>query len=138
MAQIAALVLADGQATPVNHTFAPLGTDSTGVAKWVDRSGGIAIGYPTVTMQVREPSKSVRNYKVTRRIVLPILEQTSPSTATGIQPAPTVAYNLIQDVTWVLPERSTLAQRQDLLAFAKNFDANAVLTEAVKNYDPAY
>jgi hypothetical protein len=97
--------------------------------------GGIAIGYPSITLQVREPSKNSRAYKVTRRVVLPVLEVTAPSTATGIQPAPTKAYDLICDTTFVLPERSTIAERQNLLAYAKNFDANAVMQEAVKNYE---
>jgi hypothetical protein len=138
MSAIAALTLADGQASPVNHTFSPVKVDAAGVAKWVDRVGGIALGYPTITMSVREPSKGSRNFKVTRKIVIPVLEVTSPSTATGIQPAPTLAYNLIQNTEWVLPERSTLAQRKDLIAFAKNFDANAVLTAAVQDNDAVY
>lgn len=138
MTAIAALTLADGQATPVNKTFSPVKVDAAGVAKWVDRSGGIALGYPTITMSVREPSKGSRNYKVTRKLVIPVLEVTSPSTSTGIQPAPTLAYNMLQTVEWTLPERSTLSQRNDLIAFAKNFDAHVVLTEAVKNFETVY
>jgi len=138
MTAIAALTLADGQATPVNHTFSPVKVDAAGIAKWVDRSGGIALGYPTITMSVKEPSKGSRNFKVTRKLVIPVLEVTSPSTTTGIQPAPTLAYNMIQNVEWVLPERSTLAQRSDLIAYAKNFDALAVSTEAVKNFETVY
>lgn len=56
----------DGQATPVAHTFSPVSIDAAGIAKWVDRVGGISIGFPTVTLSVREPSKSSRAYKVTR------------------------------------------------------------------------
>lgn len=138
MTAIAALTLADGQATPVNKTFSPVKVDAAGVAKWVDRSGGIALGYPAITMSVREPSKGSRNYKVTRKLVIPVLEVTSPSTMTGIQPAPTLAYNMIQTCEWTLPERSTLSQRNDLIAFAKNFDASVVLTEAVKNFETVY
>ncbi len=135
MTAFAALTVNDGLATPVAHTFSPVKIDAGGVAKWVDRSGGIALGFPTITMSVREPTSGSRSYKVTRKIVVPVLEVTSPSTATGIQPAPTKAYDLIQNTEWVLPERSTLAQRQDLIAYAKNFDALAVLTDAVKNFD---
>jgi hypothetical protein len=40
---------------------------------------------------------------------------------------------------FVLPERSTLAQRKDLLAFAKNYLANAsVITAAVENFETVY
>jgi hypothetical protein len=138
MTAIAALTLADGQATPVNHTFNPVNIDQAGIAKWADRSGGIALGYPVVSFSLRAPSKTSRNYKVTAKVVTPVLEVTSPSTSTGIQPAPTKAYDLICNIDMTLPERSTLAQRNDLLAYAKNVLANAVLTAAVQSFESVY
>lgn len=138
MTAIAALTLADGQATPVNHTFSPVGIDSASIAKWADRSGGIALGFPTVTFSIRQPSKASRNYKVTAKVVTPVLEVTSPSTATGIQPAPTKAYDLLVSMDFVLPERSTQAQRKDLLAFVKNYLASSVITSAVQDFEAVY
>jgi len=139
MTAIAALTLADGQGTPVNHTFNPVNIDNVGVAKWADRSGGIALGFPTVSFSLRNPTQSSRAYKLTAKVVTPVLEVTSPSTASGIQPAPTLAYNLIATLDMVLPERSTVAQRKDLLAFLKNYLANAaVMTAAVENFEAVY
>lgn len=138
MTALAAVTVQDGKATPVNHTFSPVNVDAAGIAKWVDRIGGISIGFPSITLSVREPSKTSRNYKVTRKVVYPVLEVTSPSTATGIQPAPTKAYELTSIQEWILPERSTAADRADLIAFCKNFDALPVLQSAVKDYDPVY
>lgn len=138
MSAIASLVINDGQATPVAHTFSPVNIDSLGIANYADRSGGIAIGYPRVSLLVREPSKTSRVYKVTAKVTTPILEQTSPSTATGIQPAPTKAYDLTCVVDMMLPERSTLAQRKDLLAYVKNLLANAVMTSAVQDFEAVY
>jgi hypothetical protein len=138
MTAIAALTLADGQATPVNHTFNPVNIDQAGVAKWADRSGGIALGFPVITFLMRNPSKTSRNYKVTAKVVVPVLEVTSPSTASGIQPAPTLAYNLTAAIEMVLPERSTLGQRNDLLAYVKNALANAVITAAVQSFESVY
>lgn len=138
MTAIAALMLADGLATPVNHTFSPVDINE-GVAKWADRSGGIALGYPVVTFSTRQPTKGSRAYKLTAKVVTPVLEVTSPSTSSGIQPAPTLAYNLVGTFEMVLPERSTLAQRKDLLAYFKNFLANAtVVTAAVENFESVY
>jgi len=138
MTAIAALTLNDGQATPVAHTFAPVDINA-GVAKWADRAGGIALGYPVVTFSMRQPTKASRNYKVTAKVVTPILEQTSASTSTGIQPAPTKAYDLVGNIEFILPERSTLAQRNDFLAYVKNFLANAaVITPAVQNFESVY
>ena len=136
MSAIAAIVIADS--VPVNHTFSPVNIDSTGIAKLADRVGGIALGFPVITQSLRSPSKTSRNYKMTVKVVTPVLEITSPSTATGIQPQPTKAYDLIATVDIVLPERSTVLQRSDLLAYLKNYLANAVVTNAVTNFEAIY
>jgi hypothetical protein len=73
MTAIAALTLADGQGTPVNHTFSPDGIDGAGVAAWVDRSGGIALGFPKITLSMRSPSKTNRNYRMVAKVVVPVL-----------------------------------------------------------------
>lgn len=139
MTAIAALTLADGQATPANHTFNPVGISPDGVASWADRSGGIALGYPVVSVRMKTPSAGSRNYRITAKVVTPILEVTSPSTASGIQPAPTKAYDLIGTMEFVIPERSTLAQRKDFIAFVRNFLATAsVITPAVNDFENVY
>jgi len=113
----------------VDSTLNPEGINPLGIASWVDRSGGIAIGYPRLTMSVRAPTKASRIYKVQAKLVLPTLEQTSPSTATGIQPAPTKAYDCTCVMEFFLPERSTLAERQKLFSevaslFARTINAS--------------
>jgi hypothetical protein len=106
----------------VDSTLSPEGINPQGVAKWVNRSIttpnplGVAIGYPALTMSVRPPTKASRISKVTVKLVLPTLEQTSPSTMTGIQPAPTKAYDCSCVMEFMLPERSTLAERQALFS----------------------
>lgn len=95
----------------VDTTLNPEGISPQGIAAWVDRSGGIAIGYPRLTMSIRPPTKASRVYKVTAKLVQPTLEQTSASTMTGIQPAPTKAYDCLGIMEFFLPERSTLAER---------------------------
>lgn len=128
--KISTTVLTTDAAVSVDKTFDPEGGFSpNGVVRWVDRSGGIAIGYPVFSMSVRPPSKVSRVYKVTAKLSLPTLEQTSASTATGIQPAPTKAYDCQCVMEFMLPERSTLAERQALLAhvhslFASNINAS--------------
>lgn len=139
MSAIAPIVINDGKATPVAHTFAPVTINSAGVASWADRSGGISIGFPQLTYSLKNPTTGSRSYKLTAKVVLPVLEQTSPSTATGIQPAPVVGYNLLANIELVLPERSTLADRNDLIAFVRNYLANAaVITAGVQNYETVY
>lgn len=136
----------------VDKTFDPEGFILPGVARWVDRSGGIAIGYPAFTLSVRPPTKASRVYKVTAKVSLPTLEQTSPSTATGIQPAPTKAYDCQCIMEFMLPERSTLVERQALLSHVRSFFATTIqasdalptdstgspLTAAVSNFDAPF
>lgn len=138
MPAIANMTINDGATTPVAHTFAPVNIDANGVAKWADRSGGIALGFPLVSQCVRVPSKTSRNYRVTVKVATPVLEVTSPSTASGIQPAPTKAYDLLATMELVLPERSSLAERKNLIAYMKNYLANAVITAAVENFEAVY
>lgn len=110
----------------VDTTLNPEGINSQGVAAWVDRSGGIALGYPRFTMSVRPPTKASRIYKVQAKLVLPTLEVTSPSTSTGIQPAPTKAYDNTMVMEFFLPERGTLAERQRLFSLAASLFARLV------------
>lgn len=138
MTAIAALTLADGQATPANKTFSVAGV-TDGVAKWENRAGGIPVGFPVVTFSMRRPTKGSANYKVVAKVQLPVLEQTSPSTATGIQPAPTKAYDLFATVEFTIPTRSSKAERSDLLAFVKNFLTNAaVVPPALQDFEPVW
>jgi hypothetical protein len=107
-------------AVSVNKTFDPQGFVLPGVARWVDRSGGIAIGYPTVTLSNRLPTKTSRLNKVVVKLVIPTLEVTAPSTATGIQPQPTKAYDHTVVMEFILPERGTEAERIALMNQARS------------------
>lgn len=137
MAAIATLALNDGASTPVSHNFDPVNIVGD-LASWADRSGGIALGFPKITHSLRTPNGNSRNYRLQVKVVTPVLEVTSPSTSTGIQPAPTKAYDLLANIEFVLPERSTLQQRKDVLAFAKNLLSNTVVTSAVNDFESVY
>lgn len=126
MPAIASFVLNDGQATPVAHTFTPTGPDKNGVMYFQDISGGIPIGYPTVSIDLKSPrsanagqsSQANRVYRATVKIVVPVLESgTSASTITGIAPTYTKAYDVVMKAEAIIPERSSLQSRKDVLAF---------------------
>jgi hypothetical protein len=110
----------------VDSTLSPQGISPLGVAEWHDRSGGVAIGYPRLTMSVRPPTKASRIFKVQAKLELPTLEQTSASTMTGIQPAPTLAYKCASIMEFFLPERSTLLERQTLFSRTASLFARTV------------
>lgn len=117
----------DGETTPVAHTFNPAEDGDLDIFE--DKSSGIAIGFPLITVRFRRPvgpgNGSVsdaknRVYRVQLNFSWPVLEVTSASTGTGIQPAPTVAYVLRSNQEWILPERSTLQNRKNLRAIVYN------------------
>lgn len=134
MAQQLAITLTDAAATPVNRVFAPAKRDGD-VYRWDYRGSGIIAAYDQLTISTRLPSKSSKATKVTMRLACPTMEQTSASTATGIQPAPTVAYTSIGEISLVLPERSNLQDRKNVLAMMRDLIDEALTTAVVETYD---
>lgn len=134
------IVLADAQATPVNHTFVPQGPDANGVEYLTDYSQSNAIGYWKISIQTVAPNQpkagedsSGRTYRVKVGLHEPVLETLSNSTVSGILPAPTVAYVPRAFVEYVLPERSALSQRKDLWKMTHLLAANAQIQDFVEN-----
>lgn len=146
MPALAPIVINDGASTPVAHTFNPSGPDKNGVTYLYDRSGGIAIGFPSLALDLREPlpakagqaSYANRIFRATAKVVFPVLEVTSPTTGTGIQPAPTKSYDMTVKIEFLLPERSSLQNRKDILAYAKNILANGNMTSLVQDLEAIY
>lgn len=97
--------------------FDPCGYPTPGVARYEARAGGIPIGFPTYTQSLRRPTKAAPAYKVVGRLTVPTMEVTAPSTATGIQPAPTPAYSLLANIEVALSERCTSAERIAFLSY---------------------
>lgn len=139
MPAIGNIVINDGATTPVAHTFAPVNIEGI-TARYADRSGGIPVGYYTLDISLRQPVSSSQEpmYLATLRVKLPVLEQTSPSTATGIQPAPTVAFTMISETKYWMSERSSLQNRKDINALHKNALANAAWTAVIENLETIY
>lgn len=137
MGQIANVSLTDGAATPVTRVFNPVNKINDNTFKWVNRAGGIPIGFDRLTIMQR-PGDGKGATKVAIRLVTPILEVTSPSTSTGIQPAPTVAYEPLANIEFVLPDRSSKQNRKDLLAMIRDCLSEAVITTLVEDLDFVY
>jgi len=130
---LATLVLADGQASPVDHSFTM--KSEFPIATWNERLG-IAIGEPVVTIQALQPTAKRRSQKTTLRVTVPILETISGD-AGGYTPAPRVAYTMWGETSFVCPDRSTLSQRKDLYAFMTNALAKAMFKAMVTDQAPA-
>lgn len=137
MPAFANVVLNDGQATPVAHTFGPNVLNNE-LASYQDRSSGISLGYPVLTVTASDPKSPNGVSKVRMKVVVPILETATGTSTGGFAPAPTKAYDLTYDGTFFLPARATLAQRKDIRAYAQNLLANAITTALVETQEKVY
>lgn len=82
-----------------------------------------------------DSSAKKRSYKCVYTIDVPTMESTSAATGTGIAPAPTVAYVHSSRTEFMLPERGTLANRNDLLAYCVNGLLHGTIRGAIQNLE---
>lgn len=140
MPTLSNIVLADALATPVSHTFKPIGLDRDNVLWAVDQSQANAVGYWRISIEIKQPaapkqgeSSANRTYRVRVGLHEPVLETAGDSSSSGIIPAPTVAYIPRCFSEWILPERCNLQNRKDLWKMAKDLMANAQVQDMVEN-----
>jgi hypothetical protein len=126
------IVINDGAATPVAHTFTPVGKDEKGVLWFEQTTPAPAtpleakrIGYK----QIRGTSSAQRVNgvsKVVYSLALPKLETLGNNSA-GIVPPPTLAYRTVARLEFDLPERSAAQERKDTRVLLTNLMANALV-----------
>lgn len=132
MAAMSNIVLTDGQASPASHTFVPV-SNFNGVFTWEELNADASVGNRRITASLRTPNNGSLNYKATLKVWNPKLEVTSPSTSTGYQPAPKVAYTLAATIDVTIPQRSALADRKDETAFMVGLLGNSQITDILNN-----
>jgi hypothetical protein len=132
------IVLTDAATTPVNHTYFPLPTLKNQILSWIDRTQAIVLGQNRLTLDQKPSTRQSPVRKYHWKLETPVLEVTSPSTATGIQPAPTLAYTLIGNIELVAPDRSTLQERKDLLAQLRDLIDESIVTTQFQDGDNIY
>lgn len=137
---LANIVLADAQATPVNHTFVPLGVDKNGVLWFEDQSQASPVGYWRISYAVTRPLPAAAGQSSKDRVVRvkvglhePILENVTNSTVSGISPAPTISYVNRTNKEFILAERSSQQNRKDLRKMSWNLENEAQFINMVEN-----
>lgn len=140
MATAIAIVLADAQGTPVNHTFSPIGLDKDGTYWFVDQSAANAIGYWKVSVEITQPkapqpgeSSARRSYRFRIGLHEPVLENVTNGTVSGVAPAPTVSYIPRSFHEFVVPERAALLDRKNLRKMSANLLNDANIISVVEN-----
>lgn len=136
MAAQATLTLNDGQAAPAAHNFLARGVNAANVAKWLETVSGIAIGNAECTSRYLDnPSDPM--IRVELRVRVPVMETISGAD-NGYTAQPRVAFTGMAKLQLEIPRRMGLADRKNLLAYAKNFASHAVVTSMVHDFDPPY
>jgi len=134
--------LLDAQATPVAHTFIPIGPDTQDatVFWFEDQSQASPIGYWKLSVQLKRPpaakagqSSANRTIRTVVGLHQPILENTTNSTVSGVAPAPTLSYIPRCNVEFILPERAAFQDRKDLRKYVQFLLADAAITNAVES-----
>lgn len=144
MSAVVNIVLNDAQATPVAHTFIPLGPDTNGAWWFEDQSGSKPIGYNKISMQLVRPGPASsgqnageRTARIKVGLHTPVLETLGTSDS-GITPPDQVAYTPRVNVEFIISERSTLQERKDLRKYVDFLMAETQLTNMVENLQNIY
>lgn len=137
MSAVANIVINDGAATPVSHTFAPA-RQSGDLFEWADRSAGIAAGFNKISVLTRYGQQSNAGQRITMKVVAPTLAVTAPASGTGIQPNPVAAYTSLCTIEFLIPNAADAAARANIYAYAKNLLATAFVGNMVQLLDAPY
>lgn len=143
MPQIANIVINDGAATPVAHTFAPIGRDTSGVFWWeqvtpspANKLGAKRIGYKQ-TRELASQKQLTAASKASYTLWVPTLETLANNSA-GITPPATVAYKEIARIEFTIAERSLTQERKDTRVLAMNLLGHAMTQSNVDSLEPSY
>lgn len=143
MPQVSTIAISDGAATPVSHTFSPIGKDAKGVL-WFEQTspvpsstiGAKRIGY----RQVRADPMSRRldgNSKVVLTLHVPTPESLATSDS-GLVPPPTLAYKQVARVELDLPERGAKQERKDTRLLTLNLLNTVLASQIIDDLQPIY
>lgn len=144
MAAVSNIVMLDALATPVSHTFIPLGPDKNGVWWYEDQSASSEIGYNRVSVSISKPgnpapgqSSADRVTRVKLGIHTPKLETLATNDA-GLIPSPQIAYIPRFNCEFMLPQRGVLQDRKDIRKFGYLLVQHQVVIDAVESLQGPY
>lgn len=142
MPAVANIVINDGAASPVAHTYVPLGKDDKGVF-WFEQVTPAPVnplGADRIGISLKRTPNG-RSQTGTAKAVIAIYEpvlEVLGNSATGITPPPTLSYELKSRQTFDLPERSTKQERKDTRVKHKNLLDNALVVAVIDDLQSLY
>lgn len=144
MSAVATITLADAQATPVNHSFVPLGTDNNGVWWFEDQSASAPIGYNKISLSITRPASAGAGKNSAGRVArvkigihLPTLTTLGTSDS-GLTPPPTIQYVERFNGEFILPEESSLQNRKDVRKYLDGLLSDTGVIDMVENLRNLY
>ncbi len=131
MPQYAPIVLADGKATPVSHTF-EIASLSSGKLKAVNRAAPTIETQEILTIEVKQSASSsgVSTVRVSLGMPNPVTDTNTGNVSVGEINSFVATFNLAGT--------STLARRKDLEKMVANLFDNALVIEAITEIEPFY
>lgn len=133
MSNIGNVVAFDGAAAPVSHTLVPISVTRKGsdevVAEYREQLSTLPLAAQVRLTQSLQKLKS-GVFKVTNRIVVPVMESINGANSAGYTAAPKVAYENTVIITGLFSERSTIAERRLARQMAINIGNNVTVTTA--------
>lgn len=138
MAAAVNIVLNDALATPVAHTFTPMGFDANRVYWFDDQSRPSSLGFWRISIEIVRPKPgavgTTADNRVSRvKIALhePQLEVIG-NTAAGYLAPPSIAYISRANTEYILPEKGVVQDRKDLRKMNYELQNNPQVIAAVE------
>lgn len=138
MPSVASITINDGASTPVAHTFVPTNKDVQGAFHYADQSGGVPVGFSTISASLTQPKPgNGQVYRIRMKIRMPTLATLGTSDA-GITPPPTKSHESGFSCEFLVPVASSLQERKNILAYAKNLLAHSLAEDLVADLESVY
>lgn len=117
MSELNNVVINDGAATPVAHTFKPRNV-AGGIATLVENNTGVPLADKRLTLSIQRTASS--RVKPTLKLQLPVVQD---ATVNGVT-KPTVVRVAYCDLAFNFDPSSSTQERKDMVAFVRNLLAD--------------
>lgn len=132
MPQNGPIVVADGKATPANHTFNPRGIGLDGnVARFVEVTSAGLGQQPSLSVSVRQPTAKSRMAKVECVLTIPNVVEAQVN---GV-PVSQVMSTAVGRVSFSIPSGLVAADRKDLRVMISNLLKEAKVADVIDNVE---
>lgn len=128
MPQNGNITIEDGASTPADHVFSPTGIDGNNVASFTERTDGVLIGEPRLSVFVRPVTKG----QTTRKVVVSLSQPKRSTSPTGEL---IVEYENLAKAELTASATSSTQDRKNLRVLLANALLNTAVGTAIDNHE---